>query len=108
MSIASTIKKLALDMIPVFLAVFLAYQVNEYRDYQKEQQNLKEAIKNIRLELTLNKQQADSSAKYHKLMIQRLQQMKLKLDSGKEVRYNNFMNFLGDISREKRNLVIPR
>ncbi|MEP2025046.1 MAG: hypothetical protein ABJH98_19720 [Reichenbachiella sp.] len=108
MNTFSTLKKLALDMVPVFLAVFLAYQVNEYRDYRKEQENLKEAIKNIRLELLENKKEADTCAHYHMLMIQRLKMIKNKYDSGKMEPYQNFIYFLADISQEKRNLVLPR
>lgn len=95
-------------MVPVFLAVFLAYQVNEYRDYRKEQENLKEAVRNIRLELLENKKEADSSAFYHREMIQRLNQIKSKGDSGLLEPYPNFMFFLRDVSVKKRNFVIPR
>lgn len=95
-------------MIPVFLAVFLAYQVNEYRDYRKEQENLKEAIKNIRLELLENQKQVDSSAYYHGQMILSLNQIKNKSDSGLLKPYPNFMSFLQEISKKKKNLVVPR
>lgn len=108
MTTLSTLKKLALDMVPVFFAVFLAYQVNDYRDYRKEQENLAEAVRNIRLELLTNKQQADTSAAYHAEMISRLKIIKNKSDSALLEPYVNFMHFLRDVSPRKRNLVLPR
>lgn len=108
MKTGATLKSLARDMIPVFLAVFLAYQVNEYRDYRKEQQNLMEAAKNIRLEMLANKQQVDTAAFYHQDMIQRLREIKAQRDSGLVVDYQDFMHFLRAFSPIRRNLAIPQ
>lgn len=108
MKTATTLKSLALDMIPVFLAVFLAYQVNEYRDYRKEQKNLEEAAKNIKQEMLANQQQVDTAAFYHWDMIQRLREIKAKRDSGIVVSYPDFMHFLRAFSPIKRNLAIPQ
>lgn len=108
MSTLSTFKKLLLDMVPVFLAVFLAYQVNEYRDYRKEKQNLVDAIKNIRFEMVSNKMQADTSAYYHRDMLYRMDTIRRQQEGENPKEYKSFMHLLQTFSPKKRNLVLPQ
>lgn len=108
MSTLSTFKKLLMDMVPVFLAVFLAYQVNDYRDSQKEKQNLKDAIKNIRFEMRKNKQQVDTSAYYHRDMLYRLDTIGRQQKSAHSIRYKSFMHLLQTFSPKKRNLALSQ
>lgn len=95
-------------MVPVFLAVFLAYQVNDYRDYRKEKQNLKDAIKNIRFEMIANKMQADTAAYYHRDMLYRMDTIRQEQEGSSPKNYKSFMHLLQTFSPKKRNLAIPR